>query len=407
MAIEDHIGMSLAELARKYVFKPLGMQNTTMKQHGERGFLTNVAKVHDRNGKLIGTGIPICPQIAPSGMWSTPTDMAKFMIETQQALRGDKTKVISQRVAKRVTAIVTTKLIGGHGLGWNRVDSYGNREWFSHGGSNTGTGGYVLGTMKGGNGVAVFGNSHSSLLFSAILPFQSSIIESHQWARSLSYKNKKAKKDFLRKISGSYVAVPGVVANPFSEESTTQIAVKNNKLLATSIVPFKDVAELVQIAENTFAIEEYNSKIRFVTNPENGKLYLTIARNGLENNVEYAYEKLPDGKELPDKYLLAGDYKNALEGYKAFKEQYGMNVENTINNLGYGQIGKKNYKIAIYAFRLNVELHPESANVYDSLGEAYMLSGEKDLAIINYQKSLELDPKNDNARKMLKKLGGI
>jgi cytochrome c-type biogenesis protein CcmH/NrfG len=42
--------------------------------------------------------------------------------------------------------------------------------------------------------------------------------------------------------------------------------------------------------------------------------------------------------------------------------------------------------------------------VYDSLGEAYMAQGEKELAIANYKKSLELDPKNNNAVEMLKKL---
>ncbi len=44
------------------------------------------------------------------------------------------------------------------------------------------------------------------------------------------------------------------------------------------------------------------------------------------------------------------------------------------------------------------------ARVYDSLGEAYMKTGQKELAIQNYEKSLQLDPKNQNAVDMLKKL---
>ena len=51
-------------------------------------------------------------------------------------------------------------------------------------------------------------------------------------------------------------------------------------------------------------------------------------------------------------------------------------------------------------------MFPQSSNVYDSLGEAYMLNGGKELAIKNYEKSLELDPKNTNAVDMLKKLRG-
>jgi CubicO group peptidase (beta-lactamase class C family) len=57
------------------------------------------------------------------------------------------------------------------------------------------------------------------------------------------------------------------------------------------------------------------------------------------------------------------------------------------------------------AFELNVELYPEDANAYDSLGEGYMAAGRNELAIANYRKSLSLDPKNENAVAMLKKLG--
>jgi cytochrome c-type biogenesis protein CcmH/NrfG len=55
---------------------------------------------------------------------------------------------------------------------------------------------------------------------------------------------------------------------------------------------------------------------------------------------------------------------------------------------------------------LNVEAYPQSGNVYDSLGEAYMVNGEKELAIENYEKSLKLDPDNANAVEMLNKLRG-
>lgn len=59
---------------------------------------------------------------------------------------------------------------------------------------------------------------------------------------------------------------------------------------------------------------------------------------------------------------------------------------------------------AIQIFTLNAETFPESANVWDSLAEAHMKAGDTDLAETYYQKSLDLDPNNDNARAMLKKL---
>ena len=63
-------------------------------------------------------------------------------------------------------------------------------------------------------------------------------------------------------------------------------------------------------------------------------------------------------------------------------------------------------KDAIQIFKLNVEMFPRGANPHDSLGEAYMTNGDKDLAIGSYEKSLEFDPKNANAVEKLKTLRG-
>ena len=56
--------------------------------------------------------------------------------------------------------------------------------------------------------------------------------------------------------------------------------------------------------------------------------------------------------------------------------------------------------------KINVALYPDAFNAYDSLGEAYMNHGNTELAIANYQKSLELNPENKNAVTMLEKLEG-
>jgi len=78
--------------------------------------------------------------------------------------------------------------------------------------------------------------------------------------------------------------------------------------------------------------------------------------------------------------------------------------ESELNSLGYKFIRKNKFKEAIRIFQLNVEAYPKSANTYDSLAEGYMDAGENALAIANYQKSLQLNPKNRNAVVMLKKL---
>ncbi|MFC1552457.1 tetratricopeptide repeat protein [Candidatus Latescibacterota bacterium] len=78
--------------------------------------------------------------------------------------------------------------------------------------------------------------------------------------------------------------------------------------------------------------------------------------------------------------------------------------ENEVNSWGYRSMRRGKIQEAIEIFKLNVELYPESSNVYDSLGEAYMNNGEKELAIKNYEKSIELNPQNIGGIEMLKKL---
>jgi Tfp pilus assembly protein PilF len=67
-------------------------------------------------------------------------------------------------------------------------------------------------------------------------------------------------------------------------------------------------------------------------------------------------------------------------------------------------VQKKRFDEGMALLKLNVEFYPKPSNTYDSLAEGYMLTGEKDLAIANYKKSLELNPQNSNGREMLKKL---
>jgi tetratricopeptide (TPR) repeat protein len=100
----------------------------------------------------------------------------------------------------------------------------------------------------------------------------------------------------------------------------------------------------------------------------------------------------------------------AIERFHQMKDQYRKTYrfdfsEREINTLGYMLMRENKLDEAIEIFKLNISEHPKAWNVYDSLGEAYMNKGEKNLAIQNYQKSLELNPNNENGKNMLKKLG--
>lgn len=107
-------------------------------------------------------------------------------------------------------------------------------------------------------------------------------------------------------------------------------------------------------------------------------------------------------KTIRDKGIDAG-----VAEYRELKAKqaatYDFN-EPELNTLGYRLMGTGKLKEAIEIFKLNVEAYPEGFNTYDSLAEAYMNNKENELAIQNYKKSIELNPKNTSAVDALKRL---
>ena len=99
--------------------------------------------------------------------------------------------------------------------------------------------------------------------------------------------------------------------------------------------------------------------------------------------------------------IVKTDVASGIKQYRELKAaasaaEYNF-AETELNRLGYRLLQMRKIADAIEIFKLNVEMYPQSSNAYDSLGEAYRAHGDKDLAVTNYKKSLELNPKNTNA----------
>ena len=95
-------------------------------------------------------------------------------------------------------------------------------------------------------------------------------------------------------------------------------------------------------------------------------------------------------------------FKNAIINNN---DAYSFNgLENSLNIIGYNYISNEDFISAIKILKLNTEQFPKSANAHDSLGEAYYKNKQMDVALFHYKKSYQLDPKNDNAKKMIEEL---
>ena len=90
-----------------------------------------------------------------------------------------------------------------------------------------------------------------------------------------------------------------------------------------------------------------------------------------------------------------------LKKEKADDYEFG---EGELNSLGYKLLSEKKWQAAIKVFELNTVIYPASSNAFDSLAESWMAFGNKEEAIKFYKKALELDPYNENAKRMLNSL---
>jgi len=121
--------------------------------------------------------------------------------------------------------------------------------------------------------------------------------------------------------------------------------------------------------------------------------------------LKYESYKSPSRALL--KNILANGAEPALREYREWRKGRAADevvTESQLNRLGYNLLGAKRVKDAIEVFKLNVEDYPQSWNTYDSLGEAYLADTNKELAIKNYQRSVELNPNNAGGIEALKKL---
>lgn len=281
MALEDTFNKSIAELAKEHVFSPLGLKNTTMIQPNEKGFLTNIALVHDENGNVIKTGIPITPQVGASGLWSTPSDLALLSIEIQNALRNKNNRVISHRVAQKVTEVTALKnAVGGWGYGWQKSFGYNNYGWFSCNGSNTGVGGSIFATMTDGNGFVFLANGEKKNRIPVIGQAQRKILTLMDWNKKPA--NEHVQEMLLslkQKLIGTYDDFL------YGQKVETKIVEKNNHLYVESQLlgyfKGKNDNELLYLENGLFKIVDYPNLLKFDFN--NGKLSsVTLIRDQLK-----------------------------------------------------------------------------------------------------------------------------
>lgn len=295
LLMQDVTGKPFPALMDELVLGPIGMADSTYEQP-----LSPAREAFAASGTYIsGSVVPgkrhVYPEMAAAGLWTTPTDLAKFAIEITLSKQNRSNRVLSQSMTREMLTPVSDHTALGFFVGIGDIP-----DAFGHGGADEGFQAQLIMLADSGHGAVVMADSDNGINFADFLI--ASIAKEYAW--------------------------------------------KSN--------PAKP---------STFSI-------------------LSLIAEARGTNVALA--KFAELKK-------SGADQNEIDEF-------------TLNGLGYQLLRGGHVDDAILVFKRNVAEYPNSWNPYDSLGEAYMHAGQKDLAIQNYEKSIALNPKNQNGIDFLKKL---
>jgi CubicO group peptidase (beta-lactamase class C family) len=297
--VMDVTGKPFPEFMHETVLEKAGMTESTYEQPLPPTRASFTATGTRMNGTAIAGKWHIYPEMAAAGLWTTPTDLAKFAIEIALSKQGKANHVLSEKMTREMLTpqIQAEGGEGSVGLAFFLGEA---PDQFGHSGSDEGFEADLTMLADSGQGIAIMGNSDA---FFHVAPYvEEAVAKAYGW-------------------------------KPASKPHSVS-----------------DLLLLLETKQGTQAALDLYQRAKVHTVP-------------------------------------------------------GFQVdEPSLNALGYQLLAKKKVEDAIKVFALNVQEYPRGWNCYDSLGEGYMNAGQKELAIKNYEKSLELNPGNTNAVEMLKKI---
>jgi CubicO group peptidase (beta-lactamase class C family) len=154
-ALSDARRRPFADIMRDDVLRPIGMTRSTFEQPLPAPLDRNAARAHSRDGKAMGPKWHVYPEQAAAGLWTTPSDLARFVIEVQRSAIGQSNRVLSRAVVQEMLSPVG---VGDFGVGF--IIAKNGRGWyFSHGGSNWGFRGTLIAHKVNGYGLVIMTNA--------------------------------------------------------------------------------------------------------------------------------------------------------------------------------------------------------------------------------------------------------
>jgi CubicO group peptidase (beta-lactamase class C family) len=348
LIITDLTNQSYEKFMLDSVLKPMGMKNSFYSAAPpSKNEMNKYSMGYTSEGARAEATFHIYPEQAPMGLWTTPTDLCKYIIETQLAYEGKSSKVLNQEMTKlRLTPYIDQSSALGV-----FIDNRNGVKYFQHDAANEGFKGVYLGSMEGGNGVAIVVNSDNGNIIPELLNSVAGVYNWNGFDKPSSITTWKINDTLLQKYAGVYL-YDGLIAD---------VSIKPDGLY-------------------------------FWTSGLDAKMYFTSDKDFI--NMEFQAEKsfLSDGQGNITGYARKVNGKEYAPAMKVNRVDTIMAMDGQLNNFGWHLLETKRYNEAITFLSRGIELEPNDIPAFGNLAHCFLFTNEYEKAIQMYNVFLAKKP---------------
>ncbi|MBC7400673.1 MAG: serine hydrolase [Mucilaginibacter sp.] len=265
LIVMDVTGQQYDKYMFDNVLKPMGMTNSSYQQPPAGKEPQILSTAYYPNDEVIGK-YHVYPEQAAAGLWTNPTDLAKYVIETQLALQGKSHKVLDQETTKiRLTPYVDKSAALGV-----FIDNLDGTKYFQHSGVDEGFITQYYGSLEDGNGLVVMINtSNGNSIMPEIINSIAKVYGFKGLYRSKLYKIMPLTDDVLQTYTGQYELDPGFILTVFRE---------GHRIFGQATGQSR--IEIFPEGGNKFFAKEPNIEVEFVKNDKGDVVRLLLNQGG-------------------------------------------------------------------------------------------------------------------------------
>jgi CubicO group peptidase (beta-lactamase class C family) len=349
----------------------LDMDHSTYEQPLPLEKLAHAAVGYDATGEPIPGKRHTYPEMAAAGLWTTPSDLAKFGVEIALASKGKSSRVLSPATAARMltkVAEVAPRVDVGLGL---FLEHRGAVTYFGHDGADEGFQAKLVMQADRGCGVAMMANSDNGLpLMDEMLR---AVAAEYAWeGYSPEIEPAKLAPARLAELAGAYQA---------HGDRVYRVTVENDHLVVRT--PFLESGELVAVNDSEFLRADDETRYVFTKGADGA-----IALEMTPSPGPGASKRVPDSLTVPMDDLAAGRLDQAVARYRAAlakEPDEAAWAEARFEEIAYQLLARGDVANAILVFRLGVALRPDSMRARHHVAATYARAGDHDHAAAAYR----------------------